>query len=74
MSELWSSVKNNMRYWLYEQNCNTTDRYEVHINETLRVELVLYLFSRKEEIKVDKVQFWFKSKIVVLWYQVHKVV
>ena len=38
------------------------------------LELVLYLFSRKEEIKVDNVQFWFKSKVVVLSYQVHKAV
>ena len=65
MSELWSSEKNNKKYWLYDQYCNTTDRYE-------ELELALYLFSRKEEIKVDKVQFWFKSKIIVLSYQVHK--
>ena len=34
----------------------------------------MYLFSRKEEFKVEKVQFWFKSKIVVLSYQVHKAI
>ena len=54
---MWGSEKNNMKYWLYDQYCNTTDRYEVNINKTTELELVLYLFSRKEEIKVDKIQF-----------------
>ena len=67
MSELGSSEKNNMKYWLCDQYYKTTDRYEVHINKTL-LELVLYLFSRKEEMNVDKVQFWFKSKIAVHSY------
>ena len=43
-------------------------------NWPLELEIVLYLFSRKQEIKVDKVQFWFKSKIVVVSYQVHNAV
>ena len=32
MSELGSSEKNNMKYWLYDQYYHTTDRYEVHVN------------------------------------------
>ena len=81
MSELGSSEKNNMKYWLCDQYYNTTVWYDVHINKTLRknvnrkaqeepqaeeLELVLYLFSRKEEIKVDKVQFYFHTKFTML--------
>ena len=57
MSELGSSEKNNMKYCLYDKYYKTTDRYEMHINKTLGVRTCLYLFSRKEEMNLDKVQF-----------------
>ena len=55
MSELGSSEKNNKN--IDSTTGTTTELIDMRCIHIKYYELVLYLFSRKEEIKVDKVSF-----------------
>ena len=74
MSELGRSERNKRRYWLYDQYYNTADRYEVHVNKTLRVRTCFVFIFKKRRDQSRQGSVWFKIKIVVLLYQVHNAV
>ena len=55
MSELGSSEKNNMKYRLYDQYYNTTDRYEVHVNKTLSVRTCfVFIFKKRRDEMIQE--------------------